>query len=255
MKKIFIITGMAISLIMPNLALASFDFKWGHSPNPYVLKRKSSSLPQTKEHLEVIELLKEQLEVQKKQEDKESYISYFLRGNRVVNGVLQKNDMRYFFQDPQLIYPVPKMRYNRNDQSDPMFLRLQWLINSILTKEKRYDVWSNNQMRTIINARLQYSGIVAKAISLQAFQDAQKRFTQIARFLNNIDKTKDLSEVSKLQVHIKTMLAMLHNESVKLQMIRNLSNNEEALIDIQKRKLYGNIVHPGHKDMPRIRFN
>ncbi|WP_375644211.1 type IV secretion system protein, partial [Bartonella sp. AP83NXGY] len=84
----------------------------------------------------------------------------------------------------------------------------------------------HNILHDKLNQRLQYGGIIDKAVSLQTFQDAENRFTQIAGFLKDIDETKDLREVFELQTRIRNMSAVLQNEYTKLQMVRNLSNNE-----------------------------
>uniref|UniRef100_UPI0035D02A0B type IV secretion system protein n=1 Tax=Bartonella sp. AP58NXGY TaxID=3243498 RepID=UPI0035D02A0B len=271
MKKIFIITGMIIAFGLPNLAYSFITF----IPNPEVIhgsytsaSKKTAKPPaakppaakppaakplsiSAKEYLKIIELLKEQVEAQEKRILKEADIYHSVMANRVINGLMSPNDMSYFFQNPELIYPVPKLRY---DNKDEMSQRLMKLITGVVMKEKRPHILPNDKIRTMVNERLKYSGIVSKAVSLRAFQDAEKRFIQITNFLNDIDKTRSLSEVAELQVYIKIMLALLHNESLKLQMIRNLSNNEEFLIDIQKRKIYGNIVNSLNRQMPRIRF-
>ncbi|WP_281431912.1 type IV secretion system protein, partial [Bartonella grahamii] len=86
------------------------------------------------------------------------------------------------------------------------------------------------------------------------FQDAENRFTQIAGFLKDIDETKNLREVFELQTRIRNMSAALQNEYTKLQMIRNLSNNEEFLIEMQKRALYKKIVNNALTRVPQIKF-
>ncbi|WP_375609828.1 MULTISPECIES: type IV secretion system protein [unclassified Bartonella] len=266
MRKIFIITGMIIAFGLPNLAYSFVT----SIPNPEVIhdsytsaSKKTAKPPaekppaekplstSAKEYLKIIELLKEQVEAQKKRISKDADIYHSVMGNRVINRLMSPNNMDYFFQNPELIYPVPKLRYNNKDT---MSQKLMNIIAGVIMKEKRPHMLPNDQIRTMVNERLKYSGIVSKAVSLRAFQDAKKRFIQITNFLNDIDKTRSLSEVAELQVYIKIMLALLHNESLKLQMIRNLSNNEEFLIDIQKRKIYGNIVNTLNRQMPRIRF-
>ncbi|WP_375650043.1 type IV secretion system protein [Bartonella sp. MU70NMGDW] len=247
MKKRFIITGMITFLGIINLTLTS-NFSWSSGTQDSTVQ---SPLPVSKaEYLTVIELLKEQIKTNENQIEKAKKIHQSITGNRIEKPTIGENKS-FFIQDSPSIYPKPTYHYNSVNAG-----QFAKLINSVFHEERRFDFWSLplHEMRTIINTRLKYSGIVDKAVSLQTFQDAENRFTQIVDFLNNIDKTKDLKEVFELQTRIKTMSAMLQNEYIKLQMVRNLSDNEDTLIEIQKRKLYGKIIEPTRSNMPTVRF-
>ncbi|WP_375685715.1 type IV secretion system protein [Bartonella sp. TT110JLCBS] len=248
MKKIFIITGMITLLGMINLTLIS-NFSWASGAQDSTIQ---IPLPVSKtEYLKIIELLNQQIKESQNQIENAKKIHQSITGNRIQKPTIGE-DKSFFIQDSPSIYPKTHSNYSGVDAG-----QFQSVLYSVLDEEKRFTFWSlpYHEMRTIINTRLNYSGIVDKAVSLQTFQDAENRFTQIVDFLNNIDKTKDLKGVFELQTRIKTMSAMLQNEYTKLQMVRNLSDNEEALIEIQKRKLYGKIINSNNNDMPTIRSN
>ncbi|WP_375622438.1 MULTISPECIES: type IV secretion system protein [unclassified Bartonella] len=248
MKKRSIITGIVTLLAMMNLTLTS-NFSWGSGTQGSTVQ---SPFPVSKaEYLAVIELLKQQIRTNENQIKNAKKIHQSITGNRIQKPTIGE-DKSFFIQDSPSIYP--KTSQNYSDIAPDQF---QDLIYSILEEEQRYNFWAlpQQQMRQTINTRLKYSGIVDKAVSLQTFQDAENRFTQIVDFLNNIDKTKDLKEVFELQTRIKTMSAMLQNEYTKLQMVRNLSDTEETLIEIQKRKLYGKIIASDNQNVPKVRFN
>ncbi len=248
MKKRFITIGMITLLGTINLTLTS-NFSWGSGIQGSTVQ---SPFPVSKaEYLKIIELLNQQIRTNENQIENAKKIYQSITGNRIQKPTIGENKS-FFIQDSPSIYPKTHPNYSGVDVG-----QFRDLLYSVLDEEKRVVFWSlpYHEMRTIINTRLNYSGIVDKAVSLQTFQDAENRFTQIVDFLNNIDKTKDLKGVFELQTRIKTMSAMLQNEYTKLQMVRNLSDNEEALIEIQKRKLYGKIIASNHNDMPKIRSN
>ncbi|WP_375629970.1 type IV secretion system protein [Bartonella sp. TT67HLJMS] len=247
MKKRFIITGIITLLGMINLTLTS-NFSWGSGTQDLTVQ---SPFPVSKaEYLTVIELLKQQIRTNENQIENAKKIHQSITGNRIKKPTIGEKKSFFIQDSPTLSYPEKGRDYYSLSVGE-----FRDLLHSVHHEEKRSVFWflPYHEMRTIINKRLKYSGIVDKAVSLQTFQDAENRFTQIVDFLNNIDKTKDLKEVFELQTRIKTMSAMLQNEYTKLQMVRNLSDNEEALIEIQKRKLYGRIVSPDNRNVPTIR--
>uniref|UniRef100_UPI0035CF2C9B type IV secretion system protein n=1 Tax=Bartonella sp. OT172YNZD TaxID=3243572 RepID=UPI0035CF2C9B len=248
MKKRFIITGMITLLGMINLTLTS-NFSWGSGTQGPTVQ---TPFPDAKAiYLKIINLLKQQIKENENQIENAKKIHQSITGNRIQKPTIGESKS-FFIQDLPSIYPKMLQQYHGINVG-----QFQNLLLSVLNEEKRYTFWNlpQQQMRKIIDTRLKYSGIVDKAVSLQTFQDAENRFIQIVDFLNNIDKTKDLKEVFELQTRIKTMSAMLQNEYTKLQMVRNLSDNEEALTEIQKRKLYGKIIAYDNQNVPKVRFN
>ncbi|WP_375687978.1 MULTISPECIES: type IV secretion system protein [unclassified Bartonella] len=246
MKKRFIITGMITLLGMINLTLTS-NFSWGSGTQGSTVK--SSFLKA--EYLEIIKLLEQQIKTNENQIENAKKIHQSITGNRIQKPTIGENK-NSFIQDLSSIYPKTQTNYQNITTEE-----LKKRFNEIILEEKRYSFQHlpYDKIRETINTRLKYSGIVEKAVSFQTFQDAENRFKQMNDFLDKINKTKDLKEVFELQTRIKTMSAMIQNEYTKLQMVRNLSDDEETLIEIQKRKLYRKIVASNYKNMPIIRSN
>ncbi|WP_375681560.1 MULTISPECIES: type IV secretion system protein [unclassified Bartonella] len=273
MKKRFIITGMITLLGMINLTLTS-NFSWGSDNKDSTAQ---TLLPFSKEeYLKIIELLKQQITTNESQIENAKKIHQSITGNakkihqpitesesesetkdleHTIHTLTTKS-IHYFLQDPP--YPSPHKNYkNMGSSLFKMYSYIEVLMTAVNGEDYRaiFSSLPQKKIYDIINTRLNYNGIVEKAVSLQAFQDAEKRFTQIADFLNDIDKTTNLREVFELQTRIKSMSSMLQNEYTKLQMVRNLSNNEKTLIDIQKRLLYKKIINSANKRIPPIRLN
>ncbi|WP_208442393.1 type IV secretion system protein, partial [Bartonella raoultii] len=212
----------------------------------------------TKEYQEIVELLKKQIKATEDQIQKTEEVYQSITGNRIGNLKI-KDYTDYLLQQSSSIYPSPHKSYvgmrSHEFKNRPYVERLMTTVNSeefrglflslSMTKEFMYN---------IVNRRLQYNAIVDKIVSLQTFQDAEKRFTQITNFVNDIGTTKDLREIFELQTRIRSMSAILQNEYAKLQMVKNLSSNEELLLEIQKRKLYEKVISNAHTLVPQLRF-
>ncbi|WP_375671537.1 type IV secretion system protein [Bartonella sp. SD1336NMGDW] len=248
MKKRFIITGMITIWGMINLTLTS-NLSWGSGTQGSTVQ---SPLPVSNaEYLEIINLLKQHIIANENQIKNTEKILQSITGNRM-STLITGESFSYFLQFLSSIYPETRENYQAVSVGE-----FRKFFRETVLEEKRtsFQELPYYKIREIINTRLKYSGIIEKAVSLQTFQDAENRFTQIDVFLDKINKTKDLKEAFELQTRIKSMSAMIQNEYAKLQMIRSLSDNEESLIEIQKRKLYGKIVASKYKDMPKIRSN
>ncbi|CDO49828.1 type IV secretion system protein [Bartonella tribocorum] len=245
MKKRFLITGMITLLAMLNLTLTS-NFSWGS-------ENQGSSLQA--EYLQVINLLKQQIEENEKQIEGARKIYESIAGNKTQATTVKNQDL--FLQHSHDIYPSPQIKYLQSMlKKHENYMYLVNIINSVNREEMMgaLEKMAHQRIYEIINMRLKYNGIVEKAVSLQAFQDAEGRFTQIANFLNDINKTTDLREVFELQTRIRNMSSILQNEYAKLQMVRNLRDNEELLIDMQKRRLYGRIINSQLTSMPKVKL-
>ncbi|WP_208433468.1 TrbJ/VirB5 family protein [Bartonella elizabethae] len=253
MKKRFILTGVMTLLAMLNLALTA-NFSWGSATQTPTVQ--TSSPVSKEEYVKIIELLTQQINTTEDQIKNVEQFYKSITGNKIKNLEINPN---YFIKDSLFIYPTPHKTYvgmptrqfRQRDHLERRMTRIniqEWrgLFLELGIKKQ--------QMYEIINKRLQYSGIVDKAVSLQAFEDVEKRFTQITNFVNDINQTKDLREVFDLQTRIRNMSAVLQNEYAKLQMVRNLSDNEELLIEIQKHKLYEKVMSNGHKRVPELKF-
>ncbi|WP_273787621.1 type IV secretion system protein [Bartonella grahamii] len=210
-------------------------------PNFFGKSRKATSKkpPQQKEAPPdpLLETLKKQLEEVKK-------IHESITGNQKFDIKKLKNAQTdhssFFLKNPETLY-------NRNKSS-----ALATSLENIL-KEEEIPI-SVHESSSFINKRSQYAAITDKAVSLKTFEEADNRFQQIEELLNEIKTTKDLKSIAELQAHIIGMLAMLQNETAKLQMVTHLRNAEYTLIRQQKDKHNIKILNSKNTKMPTIRF-
>lgn len=170
---------------------------------------------------EIIELLRKQLEETKK-------IHNSITGNR------------------QLDIRNPEIIYNQNVHS-----AISQLLESIL-KEEEIPI-SIRQSRDSIGKRIQYATAIDKIVSSQTFQETEKRFNRISELVKKINTTTDLKSIAELEAHIKAMLAIIQNETTKLQVVAYSRNTEQALISQQKQKRNMKILNSENKGMPIIR--
>ncbi|WP_455465985.1 type IV secretion system protein [Bartonella sp. B39] len=158
--------------------------------------------------------------------------------------IVPKSDSSWFLTGPQFIYDKSKKSY--------ISKRIPELIDQIIAEED-YRVSDLRETRGSLSVRSQYAAIVDKAVSLRTFQETEQRFDQIVQLLMNVGKMEDLKSIAELQAHIKGMLAMIQNETTKLQMIAHLRNAEQELIKQQKQKRNLKILSSENKTMPTIR--
>ncbi|WP_336287519.1 type IV secretion system protein [Bartonella sp. CB60] len=109
--------------------------------------------------------------------------------------------------------------------------------------------------RNVIDQRSQYAAIVDKAISLQAFQEAENRFNAIVGLLGEVKNAQDSQSIAELQAKIKGTLAIIENEATKLHMITHLRGAEKALLDRLKRKRNMQIFYSENEEMPQIKYD
>ncbi|WP_254492562.1 type IV secretion system protein [Bartonella sp. B1099] len=249
MKRRFIITAMITLLEMLNLAPANADADIKQQDSIPQLQ----SQPPSKKNLEIIELLKKQIELSKKKSSETLKIHDSITGNGIKKAL--PNENQYFLNNLASIYPKVQNAYQTatftiNRHTLPSFYH--YTVRAYDEEELR-DIKPIDEMRTKINTRIRYKGVIARALSLQALQDVDKRFERIANLLDTTGKMQSLKEATKLQAELKYMLAMIQNESVKMQMIRNFFNNEENLIKMQKARIYL-IASLRLWQMPTIKF-
>ncbi|EJF82875.1 hypothetical protein MCU_01262 [Bartonella elizabethae Re6043vi] len=182
---------------------------------------------------------RELLEVVKKQLEEVKKIHESITGSQKLKNA-QIDHSSFFLKNPELLY-------NRNKPS-----ALSASLENIL-KEEEIPA-SIHESSSFINNRTQYAAITDKAVSLKTFQEASYRFQKIEELLNEIKTTKDLKGIAELQAHIIGMLAMLQNETAKLQMVAHLRNAEHTLIKQQKDKHNIKILNSKNTKMPTIRF-
>ncbi|WP_413154182.1 type IV secretion system protein [Bartonella sp. cb54] len=189
-----------------------------------------------KQYAELIDLIKQHLEINTaiKQHLDKSMVEH--EKTRIVRAI---DDTNFFLKHPELIY-------DKNKDSD-----ILKLVEKVQKEETSNSISVERQS---IDKRSQHAAIVDKAISLQTFQEAEKRFDQILRLLSEINKTEDLKSIAELQAQIKGRLAMIQNETAKLQMVAHLRNAEQTLISQQKRERNIRMLNSKNTVMPTIRF-
>ncbi|MBB5074255.1 type IV secretion system protein VirB5 [Bartonella callosciuri] len=185
----------------------------------------------------ILDVLKEQLELKKKQlaETEKTYNSITGKGKF---SAISTNYTSFFLKNPQSVYSenIPQDILASLEQ----ILQEESISNSI------------SDARDSIYKRSQYVAAVDKATSLQTFQEAENRFDTISKLLNQIDKTNNLKDIAELKARLKAKLAMIQNEAVKLQMVAYMRNAERALIHQQKRKRNMKILNSKNTAMPTI---
>ncbi|WP_273756609.1 type IV secretion system protein [Bartonella sp. MM73XJBT] len=232
MKKVIITIAITAILGTPNSAIA---WSWGWAPAKDLFSStptQKENKPTTPQHyLEIIELLKQQLK-----QTQETHQS--ITKNREL-GIKQTDHTSFFLKKPELIYDEDKV-------SD-----ISASIKDIFLKENA--PISVRESRDAINKRIRYATVADKVVSLKTFQDAEDRFKQLLELLEKINKTTDLKSIADLQAHINGMVALIQNETAKLQMVNYSHNAERAFISQQKKTHSMKILSSENKEMPIIR--
>ncbi|ETS16861.1 hypothetical protein Q648_01021 [Bartonella quintana JK 12] len=245
-KKIIIPLAIAVVLGIPNSAMAFF---WGAGaadlsrtvPDIFGSSSQQTSKPSIQNNALLLALIRQHLEVNKKQLEQAKKMQQSIMGNKA-SGTSQAKYTSFFFKDPQLVYNSKKKHADISASFEE------------IRKEEEEVSTSLAEARESIEKRSEYAALVDKAISLQAFQQTENRSKKILELLNEIDKTKDLKSIADLQAQIKGKLAMIQNEATKLQMVAYLRNTEQELISQQKQKRNLKILNSKSREMPTIRF-
>ncbi|UNF45336.1 hypothetical protein MNL06_07330 [Bartonella krasnovii] len=259
MKKTSIVIGNIIFWVMLNIAPANAGITVSFAPPPETV---SCDPPPTKpiiskEYLDTINnLLNKHIELNQKKIDKTIKIHDSITGNRVKR--VLPSGMDYFLEDPESIYPNISQGQllhtfpapNAKVRDAPSFYKT-YIYDSY--SQEGIHLKPIKEMHEEISTRIKYQGAIARAVSLQALQDTEKRFEKISHLLNATGKTQDLKETTKLQAELKYMLTMIQNESIKVRMIGNFFNNENDLIKRQRIRIFLPASTQG-RQMPTIKF-
>jgi type IV secretion system protein VirB5 len=125
------------------------------------------------------------------------------------------------------------------------------LITNILKEEKYNGSIAN--MQKSIEERSQKSAATDKAVGLKAYEDAEKRLSQIESLMQKINTTQDPKGIEELQARIAIEQTMIQNETTKLHMISQLQEAEKQLIDEQKKEMNRRILNKNNTGMPTIK--
>ncbi|WP_375612648.1 type IV secretion system protein [Bartonella sp. AA9NXGY] len=244
MKKRFIITGMITLLGMLNLAHAdavtsvSYDLS-SHkdSAPPPALPAEYLELTNLLKKGEIIELLKKQLELKKEQISQTEKAYQAITKNQKTNPK-QIDFSSFFLKEPESFYKSDKL--SRKSYQE------------VLEDENKVS-GPFDQMGKTISERLQFASILDKAVSLETFENVENRFQYLKSLFNELQTKENLKDIADLQAHIDGSLAMIQNESIKVQMVAHLRKAEKSLIKRKRRELDMKIFDHEKKGMPTIR--
>ncbi|WP_144751570.1 type IV secretion system protein [Bartonella saheliensis] len=229
MKRLFIITGVIAFLEIQNATLASADFAIS-----------------AKEYAKIIELIKQQIDLNKRQLHYGQQIYTSISGNRTKPKEKEDNG--------NLLLSQPNFIYHKNKHDD--IIRGTSLTVEDIKKEENVERFTDlHEGRTVITERLHHAAAVDKAVSIEAFSTIERRFEEIAKLLVAHEKVNDLKGIAEIRARMKIMLAMIQNEATKLQMVAHSRNAEQALIKQQKRALHAYSFRKELSTMPKIRIN
>ncbi|WP_273759016.1 type IV secretion system protein [Bartonella sp. AU55XJBT] len=254
MKKWFIKTGMITLLVVLNLAPANADVQVSYQSSSSPVVSTSSQLPRpttppvapSAEYLEIIQLLKkgEIIELLKKQLDlKKEQLSQTEKAYQAITksqktGSQTIDFASFFLKEPELLY-------NKNKLSSQSYQK-------VLEDENKIS-GSFDQVGKAIFARLQFISILDKAVTLKSFENVKNRFQHLKNLFDELQTKENLKDIADLQAHIDDSLAMIQNESIKMEMVAHLRNAEHSLIKRKRRELDMKVFDHEKKGMPSIR--
>ncbi|EJF78432.1 hypothetical protein MCO_00725 [Bartonella sp. DB5-6] len=168
-----------------------------------------------------------------------------ITGNRTITARKRSRDGGFYFLNPHLIYNV--------DEQTSLPKKIPELFRKTIQKESYMRNFSIDEAREAIDERNQYAAIIDRAVSMQIFEAIENRFHYLSKILIQLDKMQDLKAITELQTRIKGAIALLQNETIKLQMIAYSRNIEQALIHRLQRKRNVQILNSRNSGMPTIR--
>ncbi len=233
---------------MPNLA-KGFEFSWGWSPNPKVLKKKTPPPKGRKEfrlpneYLAVIELLKKQIDLKERQLSATGEAYNAITYDSIIEDQEVKTKKETY---DSLFLKNSSSIYNKDRRSDASY-------QQILEEQKNVSEPSDHVNRNFLG-RVQFTSVMDKAIALQALKASEKRLEHILSLLDEFKKAKSLKDIVDFQANVDGILAMIENESIKLQMVAQLRDAEYALIKTKRRELDLKVFDSTNQTMPTIRF-
>ncbi|WP_208434790.1 type IV secretion system protein [Bartonella taylorii] len=207
------------------------------SPPPPAPSAEYSEILQLLKKEEIIELLKKQLALKKEQLSQTEKTYQAITNSQKT--APQKIDFSSFLlKEPELIYKSETLSRES--------------YQKVLEEENKIS-GSFDQMGKTISGRLQFASILDKAVSLETFENVENRLKYLKELLDEIQTKENLKDTADLQAHIDGSLAMIQNESIKMEMVAHLRNAEQSLIKRKRRELDMKIFDHEKKGMPIIR--
>uniref|UniRef100_UPI0035CEE919 type IV secretion system protein n=1 Tax=Bartonella sp. TS82HLJMH TaxID=3243577 RepID=UPI0035CEE919 len=192
---------------------------------------------------EIIELLKKQLALKKEQLSQTEKAYQAITTNKKTGS--QTIDLSSSFLFSSFFLKEPESLYKSDKLSRESYKK-------VLEDENKIS-GSLDQMGKTISKRLQFASILDKAISLETFENVENRFQYLRNLFNELQTKENLKDIADLQTHIDGSLAMIRNESVKMQMITHLRKAEQSLIKKKRREIDMKFFNHEIKGMPIIR--
>ncbi|WP_375646797.1 type IV secretion system protein [Bartonella sp. TT29SHDZB] len=186
---------------------------------------------------EIIELLTKQFAL-KKEQLSQTETTYQAITNSQKTGSKTIDFSSFFLKDPESLYKKDKLSRES--------------YQKVLEEENKIS-GSFDKMGKAISGRLQFASILDKAVSLETFEDVENRFKYLKHLLDEIQTKTNLKDTADLQAHIDGSLAMIQNESIKMEMVAHLRNAEQSLIKRKRRELDMKIFDHEKQGMPIIR--
>ncbi|WP_280173551.1 type IV secretion system protein, partial [Bartonella elizabethae] len=184
---------------------------------------QTSSPVSKEEYLEIIELLKKQLTLKKQQLSQTEKTYQAITKNQSTSTGSQKIDFSSFLlNEPESLYKSDRL----STQS------YQKILNEENSISGTFD-----QVGKSIFARLQFVSTLDKALTLESFQNVKDRFQYLQTLFDELQTKENLKDIADLQAHIDGALAMIQNESIKMQMVAHIRKAERSLIKRKRREL------------------
>ncbi|WP_375688019.1 type IV secretion system protein [Bartonella sp. AC62GZZY] len=244
MKKRFIITGMITFLGMLNLAHANAVTSVSYDPSLHKDPTSPPALPAEYLELinllkkgEIIKLLKKQLEL-KKEQISQTEKTYQAITNSQKTGPQKIDFSSFFLKEPEALYKKDKLSRES--------------YQKVLEDENKIS-GTFDRMGTLLFEHLEFFSILNKAITLKSFENVETRFQYLKSLFNELQTKENLKDIADLQAHIDGSLAMIQNESIKVQMVAHLRKAEKSLIKRKRRELDMKFFNHEAKGMPTIR--
>ncbi|WP_273755820.1 type IV secretion system protein [Bartonella sp. MM73XJBT.G] len=195
----------------------------------------SLSIPSEK-YLEIIELLKKRLEFKKKKllQTEKAYQTII---KSQTTGSKQMDIADFFLEEPESLY-------NKDQFSRESYKKVE---------EEEKISGNFDPMEKILFTRSQFTSYQDKTIALKNFENVKKRFNYLKNLLNELPTKNNLKDITDLQTHIVGVLALIQNESIKMQMSTHLGNAEHKLIKFKRREMDLEFFSHEKKGMPTIR--
>ncbi|WP_455481893.1 type IV secretion system protein [Bartonella sp. B35(2025)] len=146
----------------------------------------------------------------------------------------------FFIKTPQSIYDYDINNdgapTNYQDKQAEIAESVPDFFKKAKLSEEKFSGKSASFLRQAIDQRRQYAATIDKAVSLSVLKEAGDHSNKLSELLNEINQASDLKDIVEIQARIQAQLAMIQNETIKLQTIAHLRNAEQELIDRLQRQ-------------------